>query len=91
MIKISRAERGIQAYYQEKTEEEERRAWGRMEISNKYFFKYAKSKMRYKSPIGPFMSDKGDLIEESPCNTLNKEYFDVFVAPDPEDGREWRI
>ena len=52
MTKISRAEKGIQAYYQGKTEEEEMRAWSRMEVSNKYFFKYAKSKMCYKSPIG---------------------------------------
>ena len=79
MNKIQRAEKGIRSYYQQKTEDDELRAWARMEQSNKYFFKYAKARMRYKSPIGPFISETGQVMDDKPCEILNREYFNICV------------
>ena len=38
------------------------------------------------APIGPFTNDKGELIEEEVCETLNKTYYEVFDAPEEGDS-----
>ena len=39
-----------------------------------------------RAPIGPFTNDKGELIEEEVCETLNKTYFEVFDEPEEGDS-----
>ena len=41
------------------------------ETKFKIFFRLAKMKARLRAPIGPFTDDKGKLIDEDPCETLN--------------------
>ena len=55
----------------DKKDEEEKEAWAKMKESNKYFFKYARSKLKFKAPIGPFTNKEGNIIKESECVTLN--------------------
>ena len=51
-----------------------------MEVSKKDVFKYAKLNTHYKSPIRPYVIEKGDLIEEKPCDMFNKEYSNFCIA-----------
>ena len=54
-----------------------------MKEKSKFFFSYAKKVSRFKSPVGPFVDDKGNVIKEPACITLNKQYASVFTKPDP--------
>ena len=56
-----------------------------MKESNKYLFKYARSKLKFKTPIGPFTNKEGILIKERECVTLNKQYQSVFGTPELEN------
>ena len=49
------------------------------------FYHLAKSKIRSKGYIGPFTDDKEKVIEEEPAETLNKEYFKIFLQPSEEE------
>ena len=49
-----------------------------MKESNKYFFKYARSKLKFKAPIGPLTNKEGNIIIERECVTLNQQYQSVF-------------
>ena len=42
--------------------------------------------MSCKVPFGPFVTEEGAIIDEKPCKTLNKEYYNVFATPDPNDS-----
>ena len=48
------------------------------------FYRLAKRKTRTKGYIGPFTDDEGKVIEEEPAETLNKEYYKIFLQP-PEE------
>ena len=76
--KIEDAEIKESRFYQSKAEEEERRVWERMKDSSKYFFKFARAKVRIKTPIGLLVSKKGDIIQDAEAETLNREYQTVF-------------
>ena len=39
-----------------------------------------------RAPIGPFTNDKGELIEEELCKTLNKTYYEVFEELEEGDS-----
>ena len=54
-----------------------------MQENSKFFFSYAKKVSGYKSPVGPFVDEKGNVIKEPACITLNKQYASVFTKPDP--------
>ena len=56
-----------------------------MKSNSRFFFHLTKKKARKRAPIGPFTDDKGKLIEEEPCETLNKTYFEVFKEPEEGD------
>ena len=56
-----------------------------MKKSSRYFYKYAKSKLKFKTPVGPFTDKEGNLINEKECETLNKQYQSVFGTPEPDD------
>ena len=56
-----------------------------MKKSNKYFFKYAKSKLKFKTPVGPFTDKEGNLIKEKECVTLNNQYQSVFGTSELEN------
>ena len=83
--KIGDADANESKFYQHKAEEEEKRAWERMRENSKHFFHLARKKVRIKTPIGPFVTKEGKLMEESEAETLNKEYQSVFEEPDPND------
>ena len=51
----------------------------------KHFFHLARKKVRIKTPIGPFVTKEGAIIEAADAETLNKEYQSVFEEPDPND------
>ena len=57
-----------------------------MKQNSRFFFRLAKLKTRLRAPIGPFTDDKGKLIDEEPCETLNREYYEVFEEPDEKDS-----
>ena len=82
---IEKAEKGIRAYYKRKTAEEEEKAWKDMEKCPSIFYRYAKSKGRLKGYIGPFTREDGSVIEEEPAEVLNKEYYKIFLKPEPEE------
>ena len=81
-MKISRVEKGIRAFYQEKVGQVEMTAWSMMKESNKYFFKYIKRTLHFKSPMGPFMDKDIKMVNESHflCpKCLCKNYTAVLV------------
>ena len=49
------------------------------------FYRLAKRKTRTKGYIGPFTDDEGKVIEEEPAETLNKEYYKIFLQPPEEE------
>ena len=57
-----------------------------MQENSRFFFRLAKMKARMRAPIGPFTNEKGELIKEEPCETLNKTYFEVFNPPEEGDS-----
>ena len=86
MEKIYRAEQGIQNYYKEKQDNSEKEAWVRMTENPKYFYSYVKKKATYKSPVGPLVNEKNEVIKEKTCITLNNQYASVFTKPDPKNA-----
>ena len=82
MEKIYRAETAIQNFYKEKQENTEKEAWTKMSENPKYFYSYAKKMSQYKSPVGPLVNEKNEVINEKTCITLNKQYASVFTKPD---------
>ena len=56
-----------------------------MKECSSYFFKYAKSQARFKAPIGPFLTESGEVRPERACDLLNQEYAEVFTKPKDED------
>ena len=83
---IGSCERSIRNFYQNREESREKEAWERMQENSRFFFRLAKKKARLRAPIGPFTNEKGDLIEEKVCKTLNKTYYKVFDVPDEGDS-----
>ena len=41
---------------------------------------------QYKSPVGPLVNEKNEVINEKTCITLNKQYASVFTKPDPKNA-----
>ena len=83
---IASCERSIRNFYQNKEETKEKEAWERMQENSRFFFHLAKKKSRLRASIGPFTNEKGELIEEKVCKTLNKRYFEVFDTPEEGDS-----
>ena len=84
--KIYRAETAIKNYYKEKQETQEQEAWQKMRENSKFFFSYAKRVSQYKSPVGPFVDKKNNVIKEKACIALNKQYASVFTKPEPNNA-----
>ena len=56
-----------------------------MDKCSSSFHRYAKSKGRLRGYIGPFTREDGSVIEEEPAEVLNKEYYKIFLKPEPEE------
>ena len=74
-----------------KEEKEEAEAWRLMKENPQNFYRLAKRKTRSMGYIGPFTDDDGKVIEEEPVETLNNEYYKIFLQPSEEEKYMIRI
>ena len=63
---------------QNKKQEEEARAWKKVNQNSRYFFAYAKKISQARNPIGPFIKEDGSVIQEPECETLNDTYYSFY-------------
>ena len=52
-----------------------------MKTNSKYFYTFVKNKVNKKTNVGPFIDDKGNVINEKPADTLQKQYESVWPSP----------
>ena len=83
--KIAEAERYLSGSYYNFKLDKENKAIDKMYVNKKSFFTYMKSKNKEKTKIGPFVDNKGKVIDDIPANTLQKQYCDMWSSPKLED------
>ena len=83
--KIAEAERFLSSSYFNFKLDKENKAIDKMYENKKSFFTYMKSKNKERTKIGPFVDNKGKVIDDIPANTLQKQYSDMWSSPRPED------
>ena len=82
--KIAEAERFLSSSYFNFKLDKENKAIDKMYENKKSFFTYMKSKNKERTKIGPFVDNKGKVIDDIPANTLQKQNSDMWSSPRPE-------
>ena len=61
--------------------DEESKAMNRMKVDRDYFYTYVKKKLRTNTKIGPFVDDKGVVINKPITEQLNDQYAAMWSTP----------
>ena len=79
--KIIEAEQELSKEYFKRKVVKENEAIKKMELNPKYFFTYVKKLNKSKGKVGPFVNEKGDIIDKEAAETLQDQYKSVWSIP----------
>ena len=80
-MKIEEAERELARSLFKRKVDEENLAIQKIKTNPKFFYLYIRRKTKTKNKIGPFTNDKGDILQEHPAESLQKQYESAWSKP----------
>lgn len=79
--KIKECDKELHQSHYNRRKEDELKAIERMKYDKDYFFTYVKKKLKTNTKIGPFVNDKGIVIDKPIPAQLNDQYADMWSNP----------
>ena len=81
--KLQKVETELENHYNQRRDNQEREAIRKIKSNPKYFYSYAKKFSKVKSTIGPFIDERGDIVEDDfqMAEMLKNQYEKAFSIP----------
>ena len=79
--RIFSLENTIKKSYEKRKKDKEDKIFIKSKENINVLYRYIKSKQKSKSKVGPFLDEKGKVINLKECESLSKQYQSVFSTP----------